>query len=286
MHAGMHILEEKINVWLERLEAELEHDPGKTYARDDQFLELVYAHYDHRLIIASSLAQVGCAGHPAVTRVIQSRVDCIYEVVKEDHFDIYEVPGKTSIHPKGWGDHLLKSKLYANGRICLPFVHDICNFALVYPSAPTETKQKIDAIVKWILKPKHQDFLYNYGYIRFPDGRGKSVGHKMIFPGYFGLDKPNFDPRPLVFRCWQMCHFPGSREHPWFMRSLAHLEQFAHAPGIYAFPSNYLREAKGRGYWIHGDRMGLGEDRRRSQWRTIESTFWMLLVNKPPAYTG
>lgn len=31
---------------------------------------------------------------------------------------------------------------------------------------------------------------------------------------------------------------------------------------------------------------GLGEDRRRSQWRTIESTFWMLLISRPPASTG
>jgi hypothetical protein len=125
--------------------------------------------------------------------------------------------------------------------------------------------------------------LYNYGYIRCPNGRGKSVGYKMDFPGYFGSDGPDFDPRSLVFRLWQLCRFPGGREHPWFQRSIAHLQQFALAPGIYAFPSSYLRELKGRGYWIHGDRMGLGEDRRRSQWRALESTFWMLLVSKPAA---
>lgn len=278
LRAGMPILDEKTSSWLQFLETELKKIPDQIYSRDTQFLSIVYSYYDNRLIIASALAQAGYTQHKAVAHVVQSRLDGIYEAVTPGRFDIYEEKGKYSVHPKAWAEHLIKAELYADGDIRLPFIHDICDFALIYKNAGAEAKHKIDTIIDWILAPEHQTFLYNYGYIRCPDGRGKSVGHKMNFPGYFGFDTPGFDSRSLVFRCWQMAHFPQARAHFWFQDSLHHLEHFATAPGIYAFPPNYLPEASGNGYWIHGSRMGLGENRRDPLWRTVESTFWMFVI--------
>lgn len=278
IRAGMPALDEKTLSWFHVLEAELKRDYRRIYPDDSQFLSVVYSHYDRRLIIASSLALTGYAKHEAVERVLRSRLDAIYEVVKRGTFDIYEEPGSLSVHPKAWANHLLKREIYSDGNIRLPFIHDICGFATLYPYADRPAKHKMDMIINWILAAEHQHFLYNYGYIRCPDGRGKSVGHKVDLPGYFGFDTPDFDPRALVLRCWQMAHFPEARAHTWYRNSMRYLMNYATERGTYIFPTRYLIEAKDRGYWIGGERMGLGENRRNPGWCEVESTFWMFAI--------
>lgn len=59
---------------------------------------------------------------------------------------------------------------------------------------------------------------------------------------------------------------------------MRHLEGFETDQGTYIFPKRYLTDNKSTGYWVHGSRMGLGENRRHRQWREIESTFWMLAI--------
>jgi hypothetical protein len=278
LRAGMPLLDEKTLPWLDLLQAEAKRDIDSLSREKDRFLSAVYYHYDYRLIIASSLALAGYTQHEAVQQVLQDRIEAIYAVIQHGNFDIYEEPGKFSVHPKEWTNQLLKWELYSDGHIKLPFVHDIFAFSSIYKHSRHELKRKIDAIVEWVLSSEHQGFLYNFGYIRCPDGRGKSVGFKMDFPGYFGFDTPDFDPRSLILRCWQMAHFPSAREHPWFQQSIRHLESFATDQVTYIFPKRYLTENKSTGYWVHGSRMGLGENRRHRQWREIESTFWMLAI--------
>jgi hypothetical protein len=278
VHAGMAVLDDKTVSWLRLLEAGWNRGTDKVFLDDPHFLSAVYFYYDYQLIIASSLALAGYIEHEAVTQVLRSRLDAIYEVIKDGQYDIYEKPGKLSVHPKEWGDHLLKWDIYSDGNIKLPFIHDICGFAYLRQHADQETKGKISAIIQWMLAPESQRFLYNYGYIRCPDGRGKSVGFKMDLPGYFSHNDADFDPRALVLRCWQMAHFPEAREHPWFQKSMHYLEKFITPDGTYVFPKACLTEASAGGYWMHGWRMGLGENRRNPRWIEIESTFWMLAI--------
>jgi hypothetical protein len=278
LRAGIPQLDEKTNSWLNLLANEVEKDYARIFPDDSQFLSRVYSYYDRRLIVASSLAVAGYAHHKSVKQVILSRLDAIYELVKKGTFDIYEEPGRFKVSPKAWANHLLKWELYADGNIRLPFTHDIFGFTALYPGADRLAKHKIDTIIQWILAPEHQHFLYNYGYIRCPDGRGKSVGHKINFPGYFGFDSPDFDPNGLVLRCWQMARFPDASAHPWFRNSMQHLMRFKSDRGTFIFPAPYLPEARNRGYWINGDRMGLGENRRNPRWCELESTFWMFAI--------
>jgi hypothetical protein len=278
LRAGMPLLDEKTLPWLHLLEGEVKRDIDSLSREKDRFLSAVYYHYDYRLIIASSLAMAGYTHHEAVQQVLQSRIEAIYAVIQYGNFDIYEEPGKYTVHPKEWTNQLLRWELYSDGNIKLPFVHDIFAFSSIYKHSRHELERKIDAIVEWALSAEHQRFHYNFGYIRCPDGRGKSVGFKMDFPGYFGFEGPDFDPRSLILRCWQMAHFPSAREHPWFQQSMRHLESFTTDKGTYIFPNRYLTETKSTGYWVHGSRMGLGENRRNRQWSEIESTFWMLAI--------
>jgi hypothetical protein len=59
---------------------------------------LVYFYYDYQLIIANSLALTWYQ-QDAVDRVIRSRLDFIYEVVRDGSFDIYEKPVKFKMNP-------------------------------------------------------------------------------------------------------------------------------------------------------------------------------------------
>ena len=57
---------------------------------------------------------------------------------------------------------------------------------------------------------------------------------------------------------------------------LAHLEQYGQ-DGIYEFPREYVTEAKNK-YYVGGGHMGLGEDRKKSLSRKLESTAWMMRI--------
>lgn len=279
LHAGIPVLDTKIVSWLNLLESKWKQKNEYIDPPDNQFLSAVYYYYDYLLIIASSLSLAGYIQHDVVKQVLLFRLNSIFEIIKDGRFDFYEQPGKYRIHPKEWSDHILKLEIFADGNIKLPFIHDVFGFIDLWKHGNQETKDKIGTIIHWILTPEYQHFLYNYGYIRCPDGRGKSVGYKLEFPGYFNHVEGSFNSRSIVLRCWQMAHFPESRDHPWFRKSIQYLEKYKTQNGTYIFPKDFLTETKARGYWIHGWRMGLGENRRSTHWLEIESTFWMFLIH-------
>ncbi len=281
LRAGEPELDARTHSWRALLEAEIGRDYGDFLADDHAFLRKIYSVYDRQLIIASGLALLGYRDS-AVLRVLNARLEAIYEALRVGPaatYDLHEEPG-ASISPRQWADQVLRSELYADGNIRLPFIHDICGFAALYPEWGEIERRKADTIISWVLAPEHQRLPYNYGYIRCPHGRGKSVGWRLNLPGYSGLSAAAFgaglDPKALALSCWLLAVFQPAREHPWLKAALAHLSGFTTPRGTYLLPKGYLTEAAGRGYWVRGDRMGLGEDRRRPEWREIESTFWVL----------
>lgn len=280
IRAGMTEFDDKTVSWREVLVEAQRTSFEDIYLDDDQFLRQVYLHYDRQIVLGASLALAGYYDD-TVQRHLRDRLNLIHKVIKQVGYDIYENPSEHNIRPKEWRNHILKWKLYEDGNIRLPFIHDICSFAVLYEKTSDKTvKDKIDTIIQWVLQPNHQSLLYNYGYIRCPHGLGKSVGWKMNLPGYFGFNAGDFNPTQLVIRCWMLSHFRSAINHPWFIESLKHLESFMTKRGTYVFPSQYLTERKGKGYWILGAYMGLGENRRRRVWGELESTFWMMKIKK------
>ena len=285
LHAGMNVLDERTDSWLQVLEQALEASYDDIYADDKRFLSQVYLHYDNQIVVGASLALAGYYDSVVQTH-LNRRLNSIYETVKAGTYDIYEEPSKYDIHPGEWGDHILKWQLYHDGDIKLPFVHDVFGFAIMYRRTNDMViTDKIDTVIRWILRPEHQRLCYNFGYIRAPHGLGKSVGWKVDLPGYEGFDL-RFDPIDLLIRCWMMAHFKPARNHQWFTNCIKHLESFVTNKGTYIFPSRYITERGNRGYWVFGARMGLGENRRRRVWRELESTFWMLKIKSVAGLLG
>jgi hypothetical protein len=275
LHARIPVLDEKVSSWLNFLQSKLEETYGPDYNDDGEFHWKVYSNHDGRMIVATSLAQSGYADEPPVKDFLYRRLDTVYNTVKNGSHDILEPPGKVKIRPAKWASCAMKYELFSTGEIKLPFLHDIFGFATIYGQTDAAARKKIDIIIKWILAPEYQTLPINFGFIRYPCGRGKTVGLRTDLPGYDGFGSGQLDPRSVVLRCRQMAHFAPAREHPWFQAALKHLESFRTPQGTYIFPSDYLEEAGYQGRWAEGYRMGLGENRRNPLWRKIESTFWM-----------
>jgi hypothetical protein len=57
---------------------------------------------------------------------------------------------------------------------------------------------------------------------------------------------------------------------------LGHLGKYDAGGGVYRFPAGWLRER--RGYAVQGSHISYGEDRKKRNWREVESTFYMCLL--------
>ncbi len=73
-----------------------------------------------------------------------------------------------------------------------------------------------------------------------------------------------------------MSHFSCARSSAWFIKTLEQLELFGEN-GVYEFQPEYLIEAKSK-YYVGGNHMGLGEDRKKKLGRKLESTAWMMRI--------
>lgn len=275
LHAGIPVMDEKVASWLNTLQRFLDTQYNTDYTDDGEFHHNVYSYHDGQMIVATSLAQAGYADEPPVKNFLYKRLDTVYNTVKTGSPDILEAPDKVKIRPRHWDSCAMKYELFAGGEIKLPFVHDIFGWTTIYGQADSAARKKIDIIINWLLAPEYQSLPINFGFIRYPSGRGKTVGLRTNLPGYDGLTSGRFDQRALVLRCKQMAHFPSAQKHPWFRSALNHLESFRTPQGTYICPSDYLEEVSQQGRWAEGYRMGLGENRRNPLWRELESTFWM-----------
>lgn len=232
----------------------------------------------HRTLIAAFL---GLAGYrdPVIHSVLADRLNALYQFTRKSSFDIYVDPYLYKGLAPSFRKYVVNRELYGDGHVHLPWIHDIFGFRALLTLWPdTETERKVNTVLDWVMDRACQALPHRgYGTIASSDRGGEIRGWKPDLPGYFGLNSPGFDGTGLVQAIELYSGFRHAREHGWFKESLAHLKGFATGRGTYLFPARYLRDER-RGHWVFGFRMGLGEDRRSRDWREIESTFWMTLI--------
>jgi hypothetical protein len=229
----------------------------------------------------SSLAWGGYWEEKAVGDFWNERVDYLYEFTQHKDYSIYADKSEFKGIPKAFHDKLLiDPALCRDGRLRLPWIYDIQAFtALRDESARPDLTQKIDTIVDYVLDPRYQEFPKGYGIVAAEPRHYYALGWSVWLPGYRDLEMDSFEAACFVQRLEMMSHFPNARSSDWFTGCLAHLEGYKTKDGIYSFPREYLKETK-NSYFITGGHMGLGEDRRKSTWREIESTYWMLAIKR------
>ena len=229
-------------------------------------------------LVAACLNWAGYGGDEAVQVSLSERLDRNYELAQSAEYDIYIDHDTFGDCPAAFRKRPLVNPEY-NGK--LPGIWDV--YALAhYPTSlmTTETRNRIEAVVAYILHPSYQALNEGYGYMRAGPRRYYSMGWSVHLPGYGGFEfARSGHAAMLVQRLELMAHFALARHSQWFRRTLDHLEGYRTEEGTYRFPANYLREQAG-GYWVTGAYMRLEVNRRKRLSLEIESTFRMCKIKR------
>lgn len=269
LHAGIPVFDKATASYRERLSE----DVGKRY--EDPFT-LFYL-----TLLAAFLAMAGYEKEDAVRTVLNRRLEALYEFTCRANYNIYQDPSDYPSIPKLYRVNIVNPKLYQDNIIVLPWIYDIYGFAAIYPETDANSMKKIDEINRYILKPEYQRLPDGYGTIVLSKNRALRMGWSVHVPGFFGFQgtQSHLIWKSLVQRVALMANFPLARKHRWFMDSMKYLDSFKTKRGTYILPKRYVTESKS-GYWVSGQRMGLGENRRKKLSRELESTFWMLKIKQ------
>jgi hypothetical protein len=165
------------------------------------------------------------------------------------------------------------------GELQFPTIYDI--YALAnYPVhlQSEDFRQKMDAVIEYVLHPSCQTFPVGYGLMRAGKRKYYAIGWSVHLPRYPNVEE-KVNENMLVQRLVFMSSFRAARNHPWFRENIEWLESYRTDQGTYMFPRSYLQE-RPNGYWVTSAYMGLEENRRQKIAIELESTFWMLKIKK------
>jgi len=121
-------------------------------------------------LLASLLAMAGYGEDEAVKKVLTRRLETLYELTHRGSYDLYVDQDTYPGFPKAFRNHpLINSKLYEEGNLQLPWIHDLNGLANS-PDLPYDERyaNKIDTIVSYILHPEYQKLPQGYGILYVP----------------------------------------------------------------------------------------------------------------------
>jgi hypothetical protein len=219
-------------------------------------------------VFSWGLLRLGYQPDAAMRDFLFSHLESCHKIARDQVYDLYADENELVGLPKAWhGKPILKQEVMAN--YWLPYIHDLYVFANLPAELLDDASiQKIDELLAYILDPRFQALREGYGYAWIKERR----------TCYGWGWSPHFkDNAACVQRLELMAHFPRARQSPWFQETMEALETFRTPEGRYSLPAEYLRESEG--YYVSGYGMGLGENRRRSLWNEVESTFRMLKIH-------
>ena len=210
---------------------------------------------------------------------IHERIEWISSFTREMDFAIYDDPAKHQGMPKNYRDRpVIRDGLYVDYDFKLPLIYDVIGMTAIYGESDECTRIKIDGILRYILTDAYHTFVVHYG-IAKANGRYFAMGWDCLLP-YFS-EKANFIQSKSLYvqRLSLFSVFPAVRSSAWFKNGVEDLlTNFHTSRDTYLFPKDYVCESDKN--WCLGSHMGLGENRRKSSWREVESTFWALLLKK------
>ncbi len=231
-------------------------------------------YHNEALIIVPFLVRAGYATEPSVANWMAQRIEILYEQACRSDYDFYMNETERQCLPPAQKITHKSPKLFYQQRfnnhwevLGLPTCYDL--YALAYlPKEDQLTRQKVEAIVTYLLHPAFQDTPGGYIW--------NSRLHRAYAAGrVFLACLPQENEREkLVLFLEMMAQFECGRASDWFRQGMAQLESFRTQSGTYRFPREYLNE-KSSYYLYAGMHMGLGEFPRNDQTLELESTFRM-----------
>jgi hypothetical protein len=253
--AGMAEFDAKMLPYVERMVA------GKQGIDGQSFVSLMAGPF---------LIAAGYTKHPAVRAYFRHRLAILYEMASKRDYDLYITPEVKNRVPSAWRDKpVYKPEYYADRVVRLPSCYDL--YALAHwPAESSDEGRQIEEIVAYLADPRFQ---------ATPGGYLWDVEKRRCYAaGRVFLACLNENRKVLFLEL--MARFKSCYEQPWFRDTFTDLESYRTDRGTYCFPSEYLVERRNSYYIYNGAHMGLGENRRRRQWREIESTFRMANIKR------
>jgi hypothetical protein len=194
----------------------------------------------------------------------------------------HEERSKLKKIPKNWKNnvHFINRELTDAYGFCYPSIYDIVSLHKLYELKDSEINKKIDAIIEYISNDDYNSKIADGYGIVIVDGRYYGMGWDTKYPGWFDL--PDYmktgNVYKLLFFAEYISKYPIAVKTKWFASLLDYLEEYKTENGTYIFPAEWLKESTG--YAVLGHHVSFGENRRKKNWREIESTFYMLLLKQ------
>jgi hypothetical protein len=186
--------------------------------------------------------------------------------------------------PKNWADakHFTRPELFDEFGLCWPMIYDIVGLAKLYGAHNPETDRKIDVVINFITNDDfHNTIPDGYGILIPGKRKYYSHGWDPKYPGWFDVNEYiniSTSVSKLLFFAMHIAKYPIAQKTKWFSDLLCCLGKYKTENETYIFPKEWLAEKQG--YAVLGSHMSFGENRRKNNWREIESTFYMQLLGQ------
>jgi hypothetical protein len=243
-------------------------------------------HYDKcSLRIIENLLTLADIENTDIQKQMLTGLDEIYRFVTTAGYDLYlsdEERDKRKAVPKVWRNRMfIKPAIKEKYGFCYPLIYDIVGLHKLYGVINEATDEKINAVIKYISTDDfHKSVADGYGITIAGDRKYHSMGWDPKYPGWFNVNDymENINPPYLLFFAQYISRYPYARETKWFNDLLYYLDKYKTSYGTYIFPAEWLKEKTG--YAVSGSHISFGENRRKKNRLEIESTFYMLLLEK------
>ena len=236
----------------------------------------------YSIIIANCLTLAGIKNE-TVRNYMTGGLDELNDFVSKRDYDIYvngEERNELKSVPAIWKDKkFIKRGITDEYGFCYPLIYDIVGFYGLYGTLDAKTDKKIDAVVDYISTDEFHDKISDgYGILISGDKKYHAMGWDPKYPGWYDAAgyMENGNAAKLLFFAQYIVKFPIARKTKWFEDLLAYLERYKTAGDTYVFPAGWLKET--RGYAVQGSHISFGENRKKKNWREIESTFYMQML--------
>ena len=212
-------------------------------------------------------------------------LDVMYDFVMKKDYNIYysrEDRDKLKAVPNVWKNKkFIKRSLIEEYGFCYPLIYDVAGLHRLYRMMNPEIDKKVDAIIRYISTDEYHDSIDdNYGIIISGDRKYHAMGWDAKYPGWYDVKwyMENANAPKLLFFALCISNYKITHNTKWFSSLLEYLDTYKTRNGTYIFPADWLKEKQG--YAVQGNHLSFGENRRKKNWREIESTFYVSLLRQ------
>ena len=243
------------------------------------------AYRSNTLGIIENFLTLADLNNKAVRNYMLGSLDELYGFVSKGDYNIYvshEERDKLKVVPAIWKNKkFIKRSLVEKFGFCYPLIYDIVGLHKLYGVINSETDKKINTIIEYISTDEfHNKISDGYGILISGDKKYHSMGWDSKYPGWYDVAEymENVSAPKLLFFAQYISKYPPARKTKWFNDLLGYLDKYKTDCNRYVFPAEWLKEKQG--YAVQGNHISFGENRRKKNWREIESTFYVQLLNQ------